>query len=95
MARQGKSTNDEVSFADVMLEKRCRKAQRKLLSEPFFKGLHIAFLKINTKKNLKRNLCVLNSIFYYLCHYNTLRQYFRYETTNFVAICNCSYFNKL
>ena len=63
MARQGKSTNDEVSFADVMLEKRCRKAQRKLLSEPFFKGLHIAFLKINTKKNLKRNLCVLNSFF--------------------------------
>ena len=62
MARQGKSTNDEVSFADVMLEKRCRKAQRELLSEPFFKGLHIAFLKINTKKNLKRNLCVLNSI---------------------------------
>ena len=61
MARQGKSTNDEVSFADVMLEKRCRKAQRELLSEPFFKGLHIAFLKINTNKNLKRNLCVLNS----------------------------------
>ncbi len=50
MARQGKSTNDEVSFADVMLEKRCRKAQRELLSEPFFKGLHIAFLKINKEK---------------------------------------------
>ena len=70
MARQGKSTNDEVSFADVMLEKRCRKALRELLSEPFFKGLHIAFLKINTKKNLKRDLCVLNSFLLYCCPIN-------------------------
>lgn len=33
MARQGKSTNDEVSFADVMLEKRCRKAQNVFLNQ--------------------------------------------------------------
>ncbi|ETK10521.1 transposase ISPg1 [Tannerella sp. oral taxon BU063 isolate Cell 6/7/9] len=33
MARQGKSTNDEVSFADVMLEKRYRKAQNVFLNQ--------------------------------------------------------------
>ena len=33
MARQGKSTNDEVSFADVMLETRYRKAQNVFLNQ--------------------------------------------------------------
>ncbi|RRC96901.1 IS5/IS1182 family transposase, partial [Prevotella sp. OH937_COT-195] len=33
MAQQGKSSNEEVSFADVIFEKRYRKAQNEFLNQ--------------------------------------------------------------